>query len=530
MSYYKDLREHLEELERAGKLQRITRPINKDTELQPLVRLQFRGLPEEKRKAFLFTSVTDSKGKSYAMPVVLGCAAGSSEIYAIGMRCPVDEIHARWARAQANPIPPRLVKSGPVQEVVHQGETLKEEGLSMLPVPIATPGFDNAPYTSASNWITKDPETGVRNVGNYRGQIKAPDRIGCFAQSPDQGVLVHWQKCKDKGIPLEAAAVIGAPPNISYVAITKFPPDVDELGVAGGLAGEPVEVVKCKTVDLEVPAHAEIVIEGIIPTDQLEPEGPFGEFTGFMASRAITLFMEVTAITHRKDAIYQGFVSQFPPSESSKIRQISWEQLMLKVLRVDRGLANVQDVVFHEPAGSWGFCVIRIKKTDPGEPRKIFEAIAERFWGGKMIVVVDEDIDPRDLASVVWAMSFRMQPHRDVEVRDVAQIHPLDHSIVDPLIGGARDATGAKLRASSLFVDATRKWPYPPTSLPRQDVMERALKIWEEEGLTPLQLKHPWWGYPLGYWPDQEQEEAELALVGEFFKTGYRSLLGRRKA
>ena len=202
---------------------------------------------------------------------------------------------------------------------------------------------------------------------------------------------------------------------------------------------------------------------------------------------------------------------------------------MLKVLRVDRGLPNVMDVVFHEPAGSWGFCVIRIKKTDPGEPRKIFETIAERFWGGKMIVVVDEDIDPRDLASVVWAMSFRMQPHRDVEVRDVKQIHPLDHSIVDPLIGGAREATGAKLRASSLFVDATRKWPYPPTSLPRQDMMERALKIWEEEGLPQLQLKHPWWGYPLGYWPDQEQEEAELALVGEFFKTGYRSLLGRRK-
>jgi 4-hydroxy-3-polyprenylbenzoate decarboxylase len=317
-------------------------------------------------------------------------------------------------------------------------------------------------------------------------------------------------------------------PNISYVAVTRFPLDVDELGIAGGLAGEPVELVKCKTVNLEVPAHAEIVIEGIIPTDTLEPEGPFGEFTGYQATREVTCFMEVTAITHRRDAICQGFVSQFPPSESSKIRQISWEQPAKKMLRVDRGMTNVLDVAFHERTGSWGLCVVRIKKQSPDDAKKIFDVVADLF-SGKMVVVVDEDIDPRNPDSVLWAMSFRMQPHRDVVIRDVKRLMPLDYSIASPLEGGARGSATGQLRASTLCVDATMKWPFPPTSLPGRDVMERARRIWESEGLPPLQLKEPWWGYPCGHWTDRDQEEAELALTSDYFKTGERCLEGRQK-
>ena len=530
MACYKDLREQLQELERAGKLQRIDRPINKDTELQPLVRLQFRGLPEEQRKAFYFSNVTDSKGKRYPMPVVMGCAAASGEIYAIGMRCRVEDISARWVEAQANPIPARLIATGPVQEVVHIGPELKTEGLAMLPVPIATPGFDNAPYTSASNWITKDPDTGIRNVGNYRGQIKAPDRIGCNAEGKNKGAFIHWLKYKARGVPMPVAAVIGVPPNISYAAVTRFPHDVDELAVAGGLAGEAVELVKCRTVDLEVPAHAEIVIEGVIPTDALEPEGPFGEFTGFMSAPAITLFMEVTAITHRRDAIYQGFVSQFPPSESSKIRQISSEQFMRKVLRVDHGLDNVLEVVYNEPTGSFAFCVVQIKKRGPDDAKNVFDAVIKGAGGfGKFVVVVDEDIDPRDPESVLWAASYRMQPHRDVEIRDATTL-PLDYSVASPQDRLMRARTAAQPRSTLLCIDATAKWPYPPTSLPSKEVMEQALRIWQAEGLPALHLKNPWWGYPLGYWPDQDRKEAEWALASEYFKTGQRCLDSRRKA
>src|SRR5712692_2436595 len=191
MAYYKDLHEYLAALEKAGKLTRIKSAINKDTELHPLIRLQFLGLPEEKRTAFLFENVIDSRGKKYRMPYVAGCAAASRDIYALGMMCDADQIGDKWLHAQTHPISPRLVARAPVQEVVYQDKDIKKEGILMLPIPISTPGFDNAPYTSASNWITKDPETGIRNVGNYRGQVKAADRFGCFP-SIGQGLRAHW--------------------------------------------------------------------------------------------------------------------------------------------------------------------------------------------------------------------------------------------------------------------------------------------------------------------------------------------------
>jgi 4-hydroxy-3-polyprenylbenzoate decarboxylase len=199
MAYYKDLHEYLAALEKVGKLTRIRSKINKDTEMHPLIRLQFLGLPEEQRTAFLFENITDSKGKQYRMPYVVGCAAGSRDIYALGMMCEPDRIGDKWLHAQTHPIPPKLVDRGPVQEVVHQGEAIKSEGITMLPIPISTPGFDNAPYTSASNWITKDPETGIRNVGNYRGQVKAPDRFGIFP-GLNQGGRKHWEKCRAKAL------------------------------------------------------------------------------------------------------------------------------------------------------------------------------------------------------------------------------------------------------------------------------------------------------------------------------------------
>lgn len=528
MGYYKDLREYLAALEKKGKLTRIKSEINKDTEMHPLIRLQFLGLPEDKRTAFLFENIVDSKGKKYRMPYVVGCAAASREIYALGMMCKPEEISDKWLYAQTHLVPPELVGSGPVQEVVYTGAEIKREGIAMLPIPISTPGFDNAPYTSASNWITKDPETGIRNVGNYRGQIKAPDRFGFFP-GLGQGGRIHWDRCRAKGVPLQAAMVLGAPPNISYVAISKFADDVDELAIAGGLAGEPVEVVRCKTVDLEVPAHAEIVVEGIIPTDSVEPEGPFGEMTGFMASREISPYMNVTCITHRRNPICQGFISQFPPSESSKIRQISWEQVVYKMLTVDCRIKNILDVVFYECTGSWGLCVIRIQQPDREQSKQIFKAVAERFWGGKMIVLVDEDIDPRNLESVLWAMSFRMQPHRDVDTLRTKKILPLDYSIAPPEEGAGRKPGVEPPESSCLMVDATLKWPYPPTSLPKKEIMERALQIWEREGFPPIHLKPPTWGYTLGHWTEEDEEEAEMALRGEYFATGEKTARRRTK-
>ncbi|HEX2385768.1 MAG TPA: UbiD family decarboxylase, partial [Candidatus Binatia bacterium] len=225
--YYRDVREHLKALEERGKLVRIKREINKDTELMPLVRWQFRGLDEEQRKAFLFENVTDTKGKKFTMPVTVGTLAASTEIYGIGLMCEPDEIFERWNQAQLHPIAPMVVESGPAQEVVRTGKDLLNGfGLDMIPVPISTPGFDNAPYLTSANWVTKDPDTGIYNIGNYRGQIKAPDRTGGLFLGQHMGT--HWKKCQANGIPLEAAIVIGVIPAIAYAATAKLPYDFDE--------------------------------------------------------------------------------------------------------------------------------------------------------------------------------------------------------------------------------------------------------------------------------------------------------------
>jgi len=177
---YHDLHEHLETLKAQGLLVTIDRPIDKDAELHPLVRWQFvGGLDEGERKAFLFTHVVDGRGRRYAMPVVVGAIAANRAIYSAGMGVPVEEIPARWDHAIANPVPPRIVDRAACQEVVIEGVALLGEGhgLDRLPIPISTPGFDSAPTLTATNVITRDPSTGVQNMGTYRAALKAPDRL-----------------------------------------------------------------------------------------------------------------------------------------------------------------------------------------------------------------------------------------------------------------------------------------------------------------------------------------------------------------
>ena len=312
---YADLHEHLESLRREGLLLTIARPIDKDSELHPLVRWQYvGGIEEDDRKAFLFTHVVDAKGRRYGFPVVVGALAGNRRIYCLGMNASPDEVQTRWERAIAEPIPPRLVECAVCQEVVLTGEALVGEGkgLDALPIPVSTPGFDSAPTLTATNVITKDPETGVQNHGTYRAGLKASDRLVVRMATRVGGAggyrhYVKHQKRGDRTMP--CAIVLGAPPYVAFVAPQKLPLDVDEIGVAGGLAGVPIQVVRAKTVDLLVPAEAEIVIEGLIDTTCLEPEGPFGESHGHVALEEFNMPMRVTAITHRKDAIVASYIS-----------------------------------------------------------------------------------------------------------------------------------------------------------------------------------------------------------------------------
>ncbi|OGA12962.1 MAG: hypothetical protein A3H32_03690 [Betaproteobacteria bacterium RIFCSPLOWO2_02_FULL_63_19] len=515
MGYFRDLHEWLAFLESRGGLRRIDKLIDKDTEMHPLVRLQFRGLPESERKGWLFEQVTGISGKRYDIPVALAVMAPNRSIYAHGMGVASPaEISAKWAHAQTHPIPPRIVSSARCHELIYEGrELLDAGGAGMLPVPMSTPGFDSGPFLTAGHWVTKDPETGDFNFGTYRGQIKSPTRIGVFA-FPYQDISTHWNKARALGKPLEAAVVIGCTPNLSYCSTSRVQ---QEYLVAGAIAGEALELVRCRSVDLLVPACSEIVIEGIIPTDQVEPEGPFGEFTGYMAHREPDKFMNVTCITRRRDAIYQAFLSQFPPSESSVLRGVGQEGRFYALLTVEHGMKGILEVALPEAAGGHGVCVIRMDRSAGAKPMEALGIIADLPRAApKILIAVDEDVDPRDMDSVSWAMSYRMQPHRSAEIREILVSTGLDFSLAPP---EARDEVKT-MKGSALLIDATRQWKYPPTSLPKQEFMEHARSLWQQLGLPALALKKPWYGYNLGVWDPEDIEDAERALRGEHYKTG----------
>ena len=513
---YQDLRELVRTLEENGLLRRIQKEINKDTELHPLVRWQFRGLGEQDRKAFLFENVTDSKGRKYQGSVLVGGLAGSTAIYCLGMRCEPDKLADRWRYALDHPLEPEIVSSGPVNEEVHKGpELLRHGGFSEFPIPISTPGFDNGSYITAGHWITKDPETGHRNVGNYRGLIKGPGLSGLMAGTP-QDISSHWEKCRARGVPLEAAIAVGTVPAVSYTATQKVPPDVDELALAGGLAGEPVKLVKCQTVDLEVPATAEVVFEGIIPTHYLEEEGPFGESMGYVDPRTLSPVFELTCVTHRKSPIWVSIISQVTPSESSKIKAVGMATLIHRYLQ-KRGFPSVLEVSLMEPLVNLRpYVVLRMSKRDDQDPWAAMDALLE--YGdrvGKLVIAVDEDINPHDPVAVIWAITHRFQPHKDIKVVGDRPFGATPIGMVATHSSSRYDNS-----ESSLLIDATRKADFPPVSLPKREYMEKARELWEELGLPQLHPQEPWHGYFLGLWPEEYDVEARLAAAGDYDKVG----------
>lgn len=521
VAYYKGLRDLVEALDQKGKLVRVKAPIVKETELMPLARLQFRGLPEKERKGFLFENVVGVKGRKYDATVAVGALAGSRQIYALGLQCEVEQINERWAEAQLHPIPPVTVSSAPCQEEVHMGAELEEVGLDALPVPVNTPGFSGTIRTTASHVITKDIETGIQNCGCYGGKFLANSIIG-LAVAPVHHGSIHWMKCRERGIPMHAAIVVGAPPNVAYTSVTDLPYGTDEFSVAGGLAGEPLEMVRAKTVDLEVPAHAEIVIEGEVSIERRVGAASFGEFTGYMCSGSGSrdYHFKVTCITHRRRPMYSVFLSQMPPSESSKVVQIGMEAAYYKHLRYDCNLSGILEVVFPEYSGGRMMCIIRMKKRNPSDVWQALTA-ANGFSAGraKIIVAVDEDIDPRDPESVNWAIVFRMQPHRDLHVLR-GRSGGLDYSSYPPGAPLEERRFPDTLGASSLLIDATLNWPYPPTALPKKEYMDRALELWGELNLGPLTLRKPWYGYSLGCWTEEDEENADLIVKGDYQVVG----------
>jgi len=518
-----DFQTHLAQLEANGLLVRIDRPINKNTELHPLVRCQFLGgIPEDERRAFLFTSVVDSHGRHYDIPVVVGALAASPKIYAVGMGCAVEEIGAAWMRALANPIPPILVNSPLCQEVVIKGDELRrpDGGLASLPVPISTPGFDSAPYLTATLCITRDPETGVRNMGTYRAALKKTDRLGVRMSSRIGGAggYLHWLKYRDRREPMPCAIVMGCAPIVIYTGPQKLPINLDEITVAGGVAGKPIRMAKCVTIDLEVPADAEIVIEGLIDSDLLEPEGPFGESNGYVALEDYNMIMQVTAITHRRKPVFPSIISQVTPSESSVIKKVAYEPMFLAHLQDQLSIKGIRRVVMHEPLSNVR-PVIFLQFAN-GTPRTevwrgMQGAAAKQADCGKIIIAVSEDIDPANTDAVLWSLAYRSNPVEDVHIEPYRS-------------RGHSPKSGPQTMDSTMLVDATLKHPMAPLALPAREFMERAQTIWKELGLPALMIRPPWHGYSLGDWNATWDLLARNAVAGEWEKNGTNTVTRQR--
>jgi len=522
---YPDFQDHLKTLDERGLLQKIDEPINKDTEMHPLVRWQFRGgIQESDRKAFLFNNITCSRGKSYQLPVAVGALSSNREIYSIGIGAPIEDIGKVWSHAIANPIKPTEVTSAPCQDVVIEGTELEGEGkgLDWLPIPISTPGFDCAPYFTATGCISKDPDTGIQNMGTYRAGLKSSTRMALRMSARSGGAEghQHWRKYRERGEKMPMAIILGGPPALCYCAPQKLRMGVDEIAVAGGLVGSPINVVKGKTVDLLIPAEAEVVVEGYVDPEFLEPEAPFGESHGHIALEDYNNIFEITAITHRKNAVLASIISQVTPSESSVIKRVAYEPIWYDHLANGLGIKGLKRVSMHEPLTNIRRVLFLV--FDRGVPtteiwRALYGASTVNASVGKYIIAVNEDIDPDNGDAIFWALAYRSNPALDVQIlphRDKG------HGPKSDVRMGKEDAT--------MLIDATLKSDMPPIALPKKEYMESAKELWEKLGLPPLKPESPWHGYSLGDWNSEWDEMAKRAADGEYMENGRRSAQYRR--
>jgi 4-hydroxy-3-polyprenylbenzoate decarboxylase len=517
-----DFQDHLRQLEARGLVTHIDHAIDKDSELHPLVRWQFQGgLAEEQRRAFLFSNVVDGSGRRYDIPVAVGALGASPEIYAVGMGKPVEDIGEAWTRAIAHPIAPVVVASAACQEVVIKGAALLKpgEGLASLPVPISTPGFDSAPYLTATLCITRDPETGVQNMGTYRAALKAQDRLGVRMSSRPGGAggYLHWRKYQKRKQPMPCAIVIGCAPVVLFTGPQKLPIDVDEMAVAGGLAGAPIRIVKAVSVDLHVPADAEIVIEGLIDSELLEPEGPFGESHGHVALEDFNMAMRIIAITTKRKPVFVSIISQVTPSESSVMKKVAFEPMFLSHLRDQLGIRGIKRVAMHEPFTNLRKVIFLqfARGTAPTEVwRGLQGAASLRADCGKICIAVSEDIDPANADAIFWSLAYRSDPGIDMQIM--------------PYRSAGHGPKSDKREDSTILIDATLKHDMPPLALPKQEFMERALTLWKELGLPPITPQPPWHGYSLGDWDEHYDIYARRAVEGRWAESGTETSKRRR--
>ncbi|MBI2756864.1 MAG: UbiD family decarboxylase [Chloroflexi bacterium] len=458
---YRGLRAFLDLLDRDGDLARISEPVALDQELGAVCVHNLRaGGP-----ALLF-----ERPGNHHMPVLTNLLS-TRRRYARAMECSLGEIPQRWNAAAANPLPPVLLEGdGPCQEVVQTGDDVDVLG---LPTPKWN-ALDGGPYLTLSCHVTRDPRTGERNVGVYRNQVHDRRTLGVLA-----GTFSHLmlQRRHEPDAPFPVALVMGPDPRIVMAACTPLPLGVDELAMAGALRGEPIELVRCKTVPLEVPADAELVIEGEVRPAEKRDEGPFGEYTGHYAGRrAPRATIHVTAITRRRDAILSLAYQGAPPHETEVLTAVGKEAELVRTV----SLPGIKSLYLTSAGCGALHLVVSVEKLYEGYGKMVGMAFlstpASRTI--KQVIVVDEDVDPFDALAVEWAVATRVQAHRNVEI-----FTEMPGTSIDPSLPESEQTRTA--RTSKMLIDATRydAKNYPAVCLPSAEAMARVERNWASYGI-----------------------------------------------
>jgi UbiD family decarboxylase len=379
---------------------------------------------------FIFENLKGAK-----FPVVTN-VLGTRKRYALALGTTEDRIMTEWLSCSQRIIPPQIVKEAPIRDCIRTGE---EVDLSNLPV-LTHFQDDGGPYITSGIVVARDPDTGVRNASFHRCQVKNRNTLGISLHSR-RHLWDYQRRAESQGKNLEVAVVIGCHPLVLFgTGLWKGPIDVDEYDVAGGFLGEPLEVIPCETVALDVPARSEIILEGEIFAGIREDEGPFGEFTGYSSHNSTRHVLKVKAITYRRDTMFQDIVPGFS-QEHNGMLAVPAEPRMLEVLR--KVVPSVQDVAYPFSGACRFHCYVSMKKIAEGQPKTaIFSAFAEDT-SLKLVVVVDEDIDVHREQEVIWAIATRMQADRGVFV-------------VPGCMGAMLDPSSQEGLTAKMGIDATR--------------------------------------------------------------------------
>ncbi len=482
---YKDLREFLRRLEQEGELKRITAEVDWKLEVAEITDR----VTKAAGPALLFENV-----KGYRTPLAINLfgserrmclALEVNELKEVADRISgyldfktpeglLDKLKMLPKLGELGAFFPKVVKSGPCQEVV------KREGFSLFDFPIIQCWpQDGGRYITFPLVFTRNPETGKRNVGVYRMQVFDERTTGMHWQTQKHGAE-HFRRARLAGAgagKMEVAAAIGADPATVFSGVIPAPPDLDELLLAGFLRRSTVELVPCQTVDLEVPANAEIVLEGYVDLNEFRREGPFGDHTGYYSLADDYPVFHVTCVTHRREPVYLTTIVGPPPMEDYFMGH-AIERILLPIMRLQ--FPEIVDV--HMPAEGifHNLMIVAIRKSYPGHARKIMSGI----WGlgqamfTKVLVVVDEDVNVQDPREVVWKALCAIDPERDVEFH-LGPVDTLDHAARLPDFG------------SHMGIDATRKWasegyargPWPDEIQMDPETRRRVDSLWRQLGL-----------------------------------------------